>query len=327
MTSLATPTGLAVAPQGTTGAATHGYKVAALLADGTTTTAATTEVTIANGNATLTATEFNRVSWTAVTGASGYNVFRTTGGATQGKITSTPITAVTLDDTGIAASGSAPTVNGTGSILFATDGGGSIGASGANRPDQIYASGGINAGAYFSSGGYITVANASYVRWGVNRSKILSSADGVFELANQVVTGFTRLNFGGTSNSFPAIAPATATIPNSLSLQSAAGTQTWNDALTAESATVAVRSLLDIATPTLTSTAATVTYTNTTALHVGLPVASTNITFTNPATSILADGPIRAGGYLSSDGTAGATGTCSGYPTVKNGLIVSCAGI
>ncbi len=37
---------------------------------------------------------------------------------------------------------------------------------------------------------------------------------------------------------------------------------------------------------------------------------------------------VRAtGGYQAGDGTTGATGTCTGPPTVKNGLVVSCAGI
>ena len=168
MKSLATPTGLTVVPQGTTGATTYGYKVAALLADGTTTTAATAEVTIANGNATLTATEFNRISWTAVTGATSYNVFRITGGATQGKITATPITAVTLDDPGTAASGAAPTANGTGSILFATDGVGSIGAAAGNRPRSIFTTGNI-----YSGIGVQVAATSSFTFNGRSRLKSL----------------------------------------------------------------------------------------------------------------------------------------------------------
>ncbi len=34
-----------------------------------------------------------------------------------------------------------------------------------------------------------------------------------------------------------------------------------------------------------------------------------------------------SGGYNSTDGTAGVTGTCAGFPTVKNGLVTGCTGI
>src|SRR5215207_573749 len=82
--ALGVPTGVAVAPQGAAGAVTYGYRVTALGGGGETTGA--TEGTTATGNATLSVTNFNRVTWSAVTGASGYAIYRTTGGATQGKI-------------------------------------------------------------------------------------------------------------------------------------------------------------------------------------------------------------------------------------------------
>lgn len=310
MTSLATPTGLTVVPQGTTGATTYGYKVAALLADGTTTTAATAEVTIANGNATLTATEFNRVSWTAVTGASCYNVFRITGGATQGKITAACQSAVTIDDTGIAASGSAPSTNGTGSLLWATDGVGTIGTSSGGRPLSIDSAGLIRTATSFSAA---AGGNLYFGAWGY----LTATADGVQKMSNNAGTGFTRLNFGGTTNSFSGI--ATSSI-NGFAIQSAAGTSTFNDAVTAGSGAVAARRIFDIDTPTLTATNASVTYTTATALHLGVPTASTNVTI-GAAFSLIADGVIKAGGYQSSDGTAGVTvTTCTGF---KDGLCIS----
>lgn len=44
------------------------------------------------------------------------------------------------------------------------------------------------------------------------RSKICSSADGLIELTNNAGTGFTRLNLGGTTTSFPAITRSGAAI-------------------------------------------------------------------------------------------------------------------
>lgn len=72
-TELSTPTGLAVSPQGSTGTTTYSYRVSAFNAQGE--TLACSSVTITNGNATLSATNFNRVTWSAVTGATGYNIW------------------------------------------------------------------------------------------------------------------------------------------------------------------------------------------------------------------------------------------------------------
>jgi|SRR5215218_1800254 len=108
--ALAAPTGVAVAPQGAAGAVTYGYRVSALGGGGE--TLAATEVTTATGNATLDATNFNRISWNAVAGASGYVIYRTTGGATQGRIGTKNTTApLQFDDTGLAASGAVASGN------------------------------------------------------------------------------------------------------------------------------------------------------------------------------------------------------------------------
>lgn len=95
---------------GTTGTTTWKYKVTARNAKGE--TVPSTEVTTTTGNATLDATNFNRITWTAVSGATDYRVYRTTAGgtpSTTGLIGTTAST--TLDDTGLAASGSTPTSN------------------------------------------------------------------------------------------------------------------------------------------------------------------------------------------------------------------------
>jgi hypothetical protein len=55
------PTGLAVTPQGTTGAITYSYRVTAVNSIGE--TQASAPVSIANGNATLNGTNYNAISW------------------------------------------------------------------------------------------------------------------------------------------------------------------------------------------------------------------------------------------------------------------------
>ena len=101
---------------GSGGSTTYGYKVTALLADGVSETEASVEGITTSGHVPLNSTYYNTVSWTAVPGATYYNVYRTTGPATTGKITASPITATTFHDTGMAASGAAPTVNSTGAV-------------------------------------------------------------------------------------------------------------------------------------------------------------------------------------------------------------------
>jgi hypothetical protein len=72
-----------------------------------------------------------------------------------------------------------------------------IGANGTNRPRSIYF-------ATEAIGGTFTAANTNAIRWN-NRSQFLSPSDGVITLVNWASTDFSRLQFGGTSSSFPAI--------------------------------------------------------------------------------------------------------------------------
>lgn len=53
-------------------------------------------------------------------------------------------------------------------------------------------------------GGSAVIAAASGYYW-LGRSVMLSPSDGVIQLSNNALTGFTRLNFGGTTSSFPSI--------------------------------------------------------------------------------------------------------------------------
>ena len=97
-----------------TAATTYTYSLQACLADGTCNAAGPASTTAA-GVATLSATNFNRLTWSAVPGAASYKIRRDVGGATQGVIWSG--TALTVDDTGLAGDGSAkPTVDGTGTL-------------------------------------------------------------------------------------------------------------------------------------------------------------------------------------------------------------------
>jgi hypothetical protein len=101
---------------GTPGSTTYGYKIVAHYGNGGT-TALTAEGTTATGNATLSGTNYNIITWSAVTGATSYKVYRTTGGATQGLI-ATITGAVTTNDTGIVATGGAPALS---SLINADD--------------------------------------------------------------------------------------------------------------------------------------------------------------------------------------------------------------
>lgn len=101
-----------------THATTYTYSLQACLADGTCNAAGPASTTAA-GVATLSATNFNRLTWSAVPGAASYKIRRDVGGATQGVIWSG--TALTVDDTGLAGDSSAkPTDDRTGGIAGAS---------------------------------------------------------------------------------------------------------------------------------------------------------------------------------------------------------------
>lgn len=110
--TLVRPAAPLVSAQGTVGATTYTYLIVARNSIGTTEASQTTSIT--NGNATLTGSNFNQLLWTAVPYADSYDVYRTVGGATTGKIVSAT-TSLTANDTGLAGdSTTAPTVNTSG---------------------------------------------------------------------------------------------------------------------------------------------------------------------------------------------------------------------
>lgn len=99
--ALVTPGAPNVSPQGTPGTTTVAYKIVAVNATGT--SIASQAKTIATSAATLTSTNYNQLTWTAVLGASSYNIYRTDAPVvptTLGKIGNT--TSTTFNDTGLA---------------------------------------------------------------------------------------------------------------------------------------------------------------------------------------------------------------------------------
>ena len=111
---LATPAAPTVTPI-TTGATTVGYRVTATVAG--LETAASAETQIANSHATLN----NTITWVSIPGATGYKVYRSTGGATQGLVgTITNGNTLTFTDTNIVAGAAHPTTNNTGHAALIT---------------------------------------------------------------------------------------------------------------------------------------------------------------------------------------------------------------
>jgi hypothetical protein len=152
--ALATPGAPTVTPTGTAGSTNYSYTVVALQSDGSTTLAGTAGTT-STGNATLSGTNYNALSWTAVANAASYSVYRTVGGATQGRIANAQ-TATTLNDTGLTASGSSPTANTTGGLTVA----GPLTLTGGLASALAIAQGGIGASS-FSAAGLPTLSGAN----------------------------------------------------------------------------------------------------------------------------------------------------------------------
>lgn len=123
-TTLATPNAPSVDPGGTTGATTYTYKLVARF--GAANSAASAGGTTTIGNAALSSSNYNVVtpSGSPVAGATSYDVYRTVGGATTGKI------------------GNIPILNGS----F------TLGNGGGNRPDLIFTDTGLTGDASAAPG-------------------------------------------------------------------------------------------------------------------------------------------------------------------------------
>lgn len=119
---LTAPSAPTVTPNGTPGATTWTYKIVAKKVPTSQFSAASSGGATLIGNATLSATNYNRIAWSAVTDANQYDIYRTIAGgtpATTGLIGST--NNIFFNDTGVAGDGStAPAVGGPGAIVNLT---------------------------------------------------------------------------------------------------------------------------------------------------------------------------------------------------------------
>jgi len=103
----------------------------------------------------------------------------------------------------------------TGNLLF-TDATYDIGASGATRPRDIYLSRNLTVGNNITVTGFVSSgevrATSYYYGFGTSGSRgwFHSPSDGVFTMFNSATTGFTRINGGGVTSSFPAWTVASA---------------------------------------------------------------------------------------------------------------------
>ncbi len=116
---LDTPSAPTCVAQGTTGSTDYEYKVSAFSDTGE--SLASSETLVSNGNAVLSFTNFNRISWDAVEGAIKYAVYRSLSDGTPsstGKLKET--TLLQLDDTGLTASGAEPSEDLSGGLVVGT---------------------------------------------------------------------------------------------------------------------------------------------------------------------------------------------------------------
>lgn len=108
--NLSAPT-VSVSNIGSTGATTYGYRVSAINSVGE--TLASSTVTTSTGNSSLSGSNYNRISWSRVIGATGYKVYGRTSGSEL--LMATVTTANHFDDTGVVTpSGALPSSNSTG---------------------------------------------------------------------------------------------------------------------------------------------------------------------------------------------------------------------
>jgi hypothetical protein len=103
-------------------------------------------------------------------------------------------------------------ITNAGHFLAATDNTHDIGASGATRPRNIYAGTSITAPTVSVGSGVLDFSSASSrIDW-AGQSRIYNSSNGVLRLSDNAATSFDRLQFGGTTSSFPALKRSAATL-------------------------------------------------------------------------------------------------------------------
>lgn len=112
----------------------------------------------------------------------------------------------------------------SGHLITQTDNTYDIGASGGNKPRDLYLGGAITAVGLISTSSDVRAGAANYLYWN-GRSQMSSPADGNILFQDIAAATFGRLQFGGTTASFPALARDN----NGIQFQTADGatTGTW----------------------------------------------------------------------------------------------------
>jgi hypothetical protein len=94
------------------------------------------------------------------------------------------------------------------SLNFACSIAGAAFPAAASSQLAIFGDGALYTVSTINSGGGLVAAAGNVISFS-GRARFSSPADGIFTMANTGYTDFTRLNFGGTTSSFPAIARST----------------------------------------------------------------------------------------------------------------------
>lgn len=119
-------------------------------------------------------------------------------------------------------------VNSGGHFLANADSTYDIGQVGNSRPRNVYVGAGVFAvslttTSHINGGGYILAGTSNVIGWS-GRSFLDAPSDGVIRLTNNAVNDFGRLQFGGTTSSFPALKRSAAELEVRLADDSAYGT-------------------------------------------------------------------------------------------------------
>lgn len=183
---------------GTAGATTYGYKATALLADGTSTDASAA-VTIATGNATLSAVNSISGVIAVVPGAVQYKVYRVTGNAATGEVPPRLISTQTglsfTDVGGAGTSETPPTTNGTGVVTA----GRVVAGNGTAAAPSIAAAAETGTGLSFSGGILFNRSGVSYGFLGTTGFRVHSGGEFGFSGSANPAAADTTLSRGGAA--------------------------------------------------------------------------------------------------------------------------------
>jgi len=123
-------------------------------------------------------------------------------------------------------------LNTSGNLLWSTDNTNDIGASGATRPRNVYVGSTVIAASTIQSTAGNIIGNGIAInRSGTTYASILDNGDGIMRFYNGAATGFTGIQLGGTTASFPYIKRVTTGVEIKLADDSAYTTITSASAL------------------------------------------------------------------------------------------------